>query len=268
MTAEGDPFSGSIPQAYDRYMGPLAFQPYAEDLATRLAGLSGDLLEVAAGTGIVTGVLDRTLPAGARITATDISQPMLDYAAGKLNSPRVAWRAADGQALPFGDASFDAVVCQFGVMFFPDRRAGYAEARRVLRPGGRYIFSVWDRIEVNEAARTVSEAMCARFASDPPDFLARVPYGYHDVDRIRTDMAAAGFERVELQTTALRGRALSAKDVAVALCQGTPLRPEIEARDVGGLQAATDAAAEALAHRFGAGPVDSQLQAHVITGLA
>lgn len=268
MTAEGEPFSGSIPQAYDRYMGPLTFQPYAEDLASRLAGFAGDLLEVAAGTGIVTGALDRTLPAGTRITATDISQPMLDYAAGKLSSPRVAWRAADGQALPFGDASFDVVVCQFGVMFFPDRKAGYAEVRRVLRPGGRYIFSVWDRIELNEAARTVNEAMAARFPVDPPDFMARVPHGYHDADRIRTDMAAAGFEQVELQTTTLRGRARSARDVAIALCQGTPLRTEIEARDPGGLQAATDAAARAVARRFGGGAVDSQLQAHVITALA
>jgi SAM-dependent methyltransferase len=268
MTAEGEPFSGSIPQAYDRYMGPLAFQPYAEDLASRLAGFTGDLLEVAAGSGIVTGVLDRALPAGARITATDISQPMLDYAASKLRSPRVAWQVADGQALPFGDASFDAVVCQFGVMFFPDRRAGYAEARRVLRRGGRYIFSVWDRIEANEAARTVNEAMAARFPDDPPDFMARVPHGYFDADRIRTEVATAGFGQVELQTTTLRGGAPSARDVAIAFCQGTPLRTEIEARDPGGSQAATDAAAEAVARRFGKGPVDSRLQAHVIVALA
>ena len=152
MTAGSQPFSGSIPQVYDRYMGPLVFRPYAQDLAARLAGFAGDLLEVAAGTGIVTETLDRTLPAAARIVATDISQPMLDYAAARLASPRVFWRAADGQALPFDDASFDAVVCQFGVMFFPDRPAGYAEARRMLRPGGRYVFSIWDRIEANDAA--------------------------------------------------------------------------------------------------------------------
>jgi SAM-dependent methyltransferase len=267
MTAGGEMFSGSIPEAYDRYMGPLMFRPYAEDLAARLAGFSGDLLEVAAGTGIVTNALAEVLSPAARITATDISQPMLDYASAKLASPRIAWRTADGQALPFGDASFDAVACQFGVMFFPDRRGGFAQARRVLRPGGRYLFSTWDSLETNEAARIVTEAMAARFSDNPPDFMARGPHGYFDPQRIRGDLAAAGFEEVDLQTVTLRGRAASVREVAIALCQGTPMRGEIEARDPAGLQAATEAAAEALTARFGEGAVDSRIQALVVTAL-
>lgn len=264
MTLERQ-FAGGIPQAYDRYMGPLIFRPYAEDMARRLAGFTGDLLEVAAGTGIVTRALDRALPSSARITATDISQPMLDYAAARLGSPRVSWRTADGQALPFADESFDAVVCQFGVMFFPDRRLGYREALRVLRPGGRYVFSTWDHIEANEATAVVQAVVEAHFPDDPPDFMVRLPHGYHDPQRIREDAAAAGFAKIQLETTTLRARAPSARDITTAICQGTPLRNEIEARDPKALPAVTEAARQALTRRFGSGAIDTQMRAHVVT---
>ena len=138
-------FGGSVPQLYDHYLRDLQFQPYAEDMADRLAGMtSGGLLETAAGTGIVTEALAARLPATVEITATDLNQPMLDHAAGKPGMARVRFQQADALALPFADASFDALVCQFGVMFFPDRVAAFREARRVLRPGGRLLFSAWD----------------------------------------------------------------------------------------------------------------------------
>jgi SAM-dependent methyltransferase len=268
MAVEGSPFSGSIPETYDRFMGPLVFRPYAEELASRLAGFDGRLLEVAAGTGIVTRALDEALPPAARIVATDLSRPMLDYASARLQSPRVAWQEADGQALPFEDAGFEAVVCQFGVMFFPDRGAGYAEARRVLRPGGRYIFSVWDSLASNDAARIANDTVAARFQADPPDFMARIPHGYHDKNCIRADLAPAGFADVLIETVTLRGRADSAEAAAIAICQGTPLRSEIEARDPSGVEAVTQAVARAMAIEFGAGPIDTRIQALVITAVA
>lgn len=259
-------FQGSIPAIYDRYLGPLIFAPYAADLAQRLTDMrEGDVLETAAGTGIVTRALARTLPAGVRITATDLNQPMLDYAAAQGNAERVVWRQADALKLPFPDAAFDAVVCQFGAMFFPDKHAGYREALRVLKPGGRFIFNVWDRIEDNEFTSVVTDAVAAMFPTDPPRFLARTPHGYHDTDMFRRTLEAAGFSQIKIETIAHRSRAPSHRDPAIGFCQGSPLRNEIEARDPRRLTEATEAAASALATRFGTGAIEGKIQAHVIT---
>jgi ubiquinone/menaquinone biosynthesis C-methylase UbiE len=259
-------FSGSIPALYDRYLGPLIFEPYAVDLASRVAAFApARVLETAAGTGIVTRALARALPAASEIVATDLNQPMLDYAAAQAGVERVVWRQANAQELPFPDASFDAVICQFGVMFFPNKAAGYGEARRVLKPGGRFLFSVWDRIEDNEFADVATNAVAALFPGDPPRFLARTPHRHHDSAAIREALGAAGFARVDAETVTKRSRALSHRDPALGFCQGTPLRSEIEARDAARLHEATDAAAAAIAARFGTGPVDGKIQAHVFT---
>jgi ubiquinone/menaquinone biosynthesis C-methylase UbiE len=258
-------FAGSIPELYSRYLEPLLMQPYAAELAARLTGLaSGRLLEIAAGTGVVTRALARTLPEAVRITATDLNQPMLDFAATRPGTARVEWRQADALALPFEDGAFDAVVCQFGAMFFPDKQAAFREVRRVLKPDGRFLFDVWDRIEENEIADTLTAAVVARFHDEGLRFLARTPHGYHDTGAIRQDLARAGFGSVEIETVPRESRAASARDAAVGLCQGTPLRFEIETRAPGGLDAATDAAAEAIAARFGRGSLAAKMQAHVI----
>ncbi|MEA2938011.1 MAG: hypothetical protein QOC56_1515 [Alphaproteobacteria bacterium] len=258
-------FAGSIPALYDRYLGPLIFMPYAIDLAGRLADIrTGSILETAAGTGVVTRTLVRSLTPAVAIMATDLNQPMLDYAAAQPGAERVTWRQADALALPFGDGAFDAVVCQFGAMFFPDRRAAYREARRVLKPGGRFAFNVWDRIDENEFAHITTQAVASVFPQDPPRFLARVPHGYYDAATIRDDLAAAGFTKVALETVTHRSRAPSPRDPAIGYCQGTPLRNEIEARGKSLLEAATEAAASAIAARFGAGPVDGKMQAIVV----
>ena len=264
MTEADKVFAGSIPALYDRHLGPLLFEPYARNLARRLAGFQGHILETAAGTGIVTRALAQALP-GSAITATDLNQPMLDHAARNVDVPRVAWRQADALALPFDDAGFDAVVCQFGVMFFPDKTAGFTEARRVLRPGGRFLFNVWDRVEENEIPAAVNDALAAFFPHDPPSFMARTPHGYHDANRIRDELRAAGFQNVEVETVTLRSQAPSPGDPATGFCQGTPLRHEIEARAAGRLDEVTEHVARALAQRFGDGPVDGRLQAHVVS---
>jgi len=259
-------FSGSIPSLYDRYLGPLIFENYAEDLAKRLAALNAErVLETAAGTGIVTRALLRSLPAGASIVATDLNQPMLDHAAGQVPSGRVSWQTADAQALPFRDRSFDAVVCQFGVMFFPDKQQAYREARRVLKPGGHFIFNVWDGIEYNEFADLVSTAVADMFADDPPRFLARTPYGYHDQQAVIAEVRSAGFTNVAVETLTRRSVAPTCRDPAIGFCQGSPLRSEIEARDANRLAEATEAAASKISTRFGNGTVDGMMQAHVIT---
>jgi SAM-dependent methyltransferase len=224
------------------------------------------VLEIAAGTGVVTRELASALPESTTIIATDLNQAMLEQAAALGTKRPVEWRQADAMQLPFDDAAFDAVVCQFGVMFFPDKSKALSEARRVLRPGGTLIFNVWDRIEENEFADMVSKSLEKLFPQDPPRFLNRTPYGYFDRTAIERDLANAGLPRpARFDTVAARSRATSADFAAIALCQGTPLRNEIEARDASRLNEATRVAAEAIANRFGRGPVDGKIQAHVVT---
>ena len=193
---------------------------------------------------------------------------MLDHAAERLSSTRVSWQKVDAQTLPFPDGSFDAVVCQFGVMFFPDKQKAYREARRVLKPGGHFIFNVWDRIEHNEFADLTAAAVAEMFAADPPGFLARTPHGYHDQHTIVAEVRSAGFGHVAAETVTRRSVAPSCRDPAIGFCQGSPLRSEIEARDPNGLAQATEAAASGISARFGTGPVDGMIQAHVITASA
>jgi SAM-dependent methyltransferase len=150
-------------------------------------------------------------------------------------------------------------------MFFPDKVQGYREARRVLKPGAPFFFSVWDRIEDNEFADVVTEALAEMFPNDPPLFMARTPHGYHDLEKIRGELKAAGFADVAVDTVMERSRAPSPRDVAIAYCQGTPLRGEIESRGASGVEAATRKATDAIAKRFGGGAVDGRIQAHIIT---
>jgi len=263
-------FAGSIPKFYEEYLVPLIFEPYAGDLASRLASRQSTrklsrVLEIAAGTGVVTRHLASKLPADVSIVATDLNQPMLDTAADMGTSRPVEWRPADAMQLPFEGGEFDAVVCQFGVMFFPDKAKAFSEARRVLRPGGVLLFNVWDRIEENEFADAVTTALASLFPDDPPRFLARTPHGYHDVAAVTRDLRGGGFASPpQVDTVAARSKAASPRIPALAYCQGTPLRSEIEARDKTRLDEATDVAAAAVARRFGSGAVDSKIQAHVV----
>jgi SAM-dependent methyltransferase len=260
-------FSGSIPGLYETYLVPLIFEPYAAELANRLAARPSmtRVLEVA-GTGVVTRRLAAVLPEHVAIVATDLNQSMLDHASALGTCRPVEWRRADGLQLPFLDGSFDAVVCQFGVMFFPEKSLAFSEARRVLRPGGVFMFNVWDRIDENEFADSVTTALESMFPGDPPRFLARTPHGYYDRSAIEQDLAAGGFiASAKIETVAARSRAQSSRVPAIAYCQGTPLRNEIEARGPSRLGEATDLAAEAIAERFGREAVDGKIQAHIVT---
>lgn len=262
-------FAGSIPDLYETYLVPLIFQPYADDLVDRVVERHPtSVLELAAGTGVVTRGLASRLPEGVTITATDLNQPMIDHAAKMGTSRPVTWRQADAMNPPFDDESFDAIVCQFGVMFLPDRHTAYTEMHRLLRPGGVALFNAWDRIEHNEFADVVTESLADLFSNDPPRFLARTPYGYNNVEVIRDEVLAAGFDSAStVDTVSARSRAATCAIPAVGFCQGSPLRTEIEARDPDGLAAATTVAANAIGDRFGTTNVDGGIRAHVITAI-
>lgn len=258
-------FAGSIPQLYDRYLVPMIFAPYAQDLCERIAPLSpGRVLEVAAGTGVVTRALAHALPAASAIVATDLNQPMLDEAQRVGTARPVHWQQADAMQLPFADESFDAVVCQFGVMFFPDKGQAFAEARRVLRPGGTLLFNVWDRIEENDFIATACAALDEMFPEQPPRFMHRGPHGYADPAQIRADLQRGGFAAPAIHTVAHRSGAEQPLHAVLGYCQGSPLRMEIEAHGPGALPRAVDAATAALTRRFGAGPIEGRIQAHVV----
>ncbi|MEX2029563.1 MAG: class I SAM-dependent methyltransferase [Anaerolineales bacterium] len=260
-------FAGSVPELYDTHLVPLIFEPYAADLAARIALRPMErVLEIAAGTGVLTRAMASALPEAVSILATDLSQPMIDYAKAAGTKRPVEWRKADAMELPFEGGMFDAVLCHFGVMFFPDKSRAYAEVLRVLRPGGLFSFNVWDRIEENEFADTVTTALETLFSADPPRFLARIPHGYHDHETIQRDLARGGWTALpNITTLAARSRAHSFTIPAIAYCQGTPLRNEIMALDRSALGEATHVAAEAIAHRFGRGRVDGKIQAHIVT---
>ena len=260
-------FAGSVPEFYDRYLVPLIFEPYAEDLVARLGQLGmTSILEIGAGSGVATRAMAAGLPDSVSITATDLNEPMIDHARSRGSVRPVTWQAADVMELPFGDGEFDAVVCQFAVMFFPDRARAFAEVARVVCPGGVFVFSVWDCIEENEFADVITEAVGRLFPEDPPRFLARTPHGYYDETTIQTDLSDGGFSvPAGFEAVDARSRAASCEAAAIAYCQGTPLRDEIEARHPARLGEATRVAAEAIRDRFGATDIDGKIRGYVIT---
>lgn len=261
MSSTTPSFAASVAEGYDRLMLPMFFQPYAAEAASRLAWLrAGRLLETAAGTGAVTAALAAALPDTVAITATDLNQPMLDRAALRLPPGRVTLRQADAQRLPFPDGAFDALVCQFGLMFM-DKAAAHAEAFRVLAPGGRLLVSVWSGLDRNPIPAVVQDAVAEQFPLDPPLFMARTPHGHGDLAALASGLEAAGFAVLDADRVTLPCRTASAREAATAICQGTPLRAEIEARGTPDLDAVTETAALALARALAGGAMDVPIEA-------
>jgi len=260
MAGSDAKFVGSIPEKYDAYLGPFLFEPYAADFVQRLALREGDrVLELACGTGILTRRIAAALPRSARLTATDLNQPMLEYAQRKLPfDSRLEWRVADASKLPFPDATFDRVVCQFGVMFFPDKLAALREALRVLRPGGEFSFNVWDSPQKNSYVELADAVVAGFFPGNPPTFF-QVPFGYYDQDVIRSTMKEAGFTEIRFSEVALESQTPTAMDAAVGLVEGCPLIVGIQERGVTDPRPIVEAVAKKLAFAFGDAPMRCKL---------
>ena len=268
MTDADARFDGSIPEVYDRYLGDVLFRPYADDLAARVARHApAEVLEIACGTGIVTRSLLAALPT-AHIIATDLNEPMLDHARGRIPATeRQAWRQADACALPFAATQFDAIAFQFGLMFVPDKALALREVRRVLRPGGRLYFSVWDTLARNPVGRIAHETIGGFFPDDPPDFY-KVPYGLADHAVIRELTEAAGFADILLDTVALEARSPAAEELAIGLVKGNPVSVAIRERGVSDPAPIIEAVAAALARAGGEAPFKVPMQAIVVSARA
>jgi ubiquinone/menaquinone biosynthesis C-methylase UbiE len=257
-------FDGSVPAFYDRFLGPFYFDPFARATARRVASLGcGRVLEIACGTGIVTRRLRQALSPDAQIVATDLAQPMIDYARARLRGADVHWRAADAQALPFKDGAFDAVVCQFGLMFVPDKPAAMREARRVLAPGGTFLAATWCAIDDNPTARIARETLERLFPDDPPRFY-HIPHGLGDPEELHGMAREAGFASVTVERVELEGRAPSARHVATGLARGTPLAGLLAERGADH-ELVIDAFARAMRDGEGAVPYSAPLAALVMT---
>jgi ubiquinone/menaquinone biosynthesis C-methylase UbiE len=268
MSDQHTAFIGSIPENYDRYLGPALFEPYAADMVERLnVPESASVLEMACGTGIVTRRLRDRLPPGVRLVATDLNEAMMAYAARKFRSDEaVEWKQADATDLPFPDESFDTVVCQFGLMFVPDKERAIHEAYRVLQPGGTFLFSVWDAIEQNDLAHIAHTTISTFFEQDPPNFY-EVPFSFHDPEAIESLLVAAGFREIQLSPLTLPSISPSASDAAKGLIEGNPVIVAINERRPSSVPKIVAAVAAAVAARCGDRPVQGRMQAFVCTAL-
>jgi SAM-dependent methyltransferase len=266
MSDDAAGFVGSIPQHYDQGLGPMIFVDYAADIAQRVAaGSPARVLETAAGTGIVTRQLRDALPAGTRLTATDLNPPMLEVARTKFHAgEQVEFRPADAMALPFADGSFDAVVCQFGIMFFPDKAKSCSEVFRVLAPGGRYVFSVWDSHRFNPFGRIAHQVAGRFFPADPPQFY-NVPFSCHQIDPIKELLIAAGFTGINAAVISLDKEIPDIANFARAAVFGNPLIDQVRTRGGVEPELIVDALTQEFRGEFGAGPGRMPLQAIVFS---
>ena len=265
MKDEHAKFSGSIPAAYDRYLGPILFQPYAEDLAARLAvKKTFSVLELACGTGILTRVLRTYLPSKVKLIATDLNEPMFRQAAAKFGKGEtVRWLEADASDLPFDDRQFDAVVCQFGIMFVPDKALAAREAYRVLKRDGLFLFNVWDAMKYNKLAQLAHQTIAGYFEKDPPTFY-QIPFSYYNRAEIRRILKQAGFREIRTEVIAKIGKADRAEDVARGLVEGNPVAVAIAKRDPSLLPIITNAVTAAITRRFGKRNIRAPMRAIVV----
>ncbi|MBI1729084.1 class I SAM-dependent methyltransferase [Candidatus Acetothermia bacterium] len=265
MTDQVASFAGSIPENYDKYLGPMIFEPYAKDLAQRAAKVSGSsVLEIAAGTGVATRSLRDALPPATKIVATDLNEPMLEIAKSKFKpTEKIEFKPADAMSLPFPDQAFDTAVCQFGVMFFPDKLASFREVARILKPQGRYLFNVWDSLDYNPIPKSMHGLTTSLYRENPPGFY-QTPFGFYQIDPIKEMLLSTGFQKITFSVLKCPLSSPSARDAATGLVKGNPISLQILERQTHSIEEVMSHVERELANKFGKAPVRSSMQAIVV----
>ena len=262
MSTTNFSFSGSIPEKYDRYLGPYIFEPYAIYITERIKNSPGKVLEIACGTGRVTMHIAKKIGRHAKLIATDINPDMLEIAKQRVDAKNVQWQVADAQQLSFDDNSFDCIVCQFGYMFLPDKQKGFNEAWRVLKPGGQFLFNTWDKVENNITAYISRQIITEFFKDNPPEFY-KIPFSMYDPEEMRTYLGNAGFKKMRIERITLPGESSSAIDIANGFVEGNPIITEIQKQDASQVESIKQKVAETIRKKFGDHPVRSELNAWV-----
>jgi len=252
-----------ISEKYDRYLGPFLFEPFALDLVNRIAAKNYEnVLELACGTGRVTRHLRRVLPK-AKIVATDSHGDMIRVASQQLPDENIQWQVADAQQLDFGDASFNLIVCQFGLMFMRDRSKVLAEIYRILKPGGKFIFNTWDKIENNGAIYLGNQIICSYFPEHPPTNY-RLPFTLHQPDLLETNLLATSFKNIKVGAVEKEGISPSAKDAAIGIVEGNPVYNLIVQKDPNLVEVISSAVEQKIAEAYGEHPLKTPLRAWVL----
>jgi ubiquinone/menaquinone biosynthesis C-methylase UbiE len=264
MSIDNTAFIGlSVAEKYERYLGPLLFEPFAEDLVARIKGKNySEVLEIACGTGRVTRHLRQALPETTKLVATDLQPDMIKVAADAMPTETINWQTADAQQLIFADERFDLVVCQFGLMFMPDKMKATSEIFRVLKKGGRFIFNTWDKVENNGVVYVGNQIICSYFPENPPSFY-RVPFSMSQPDQIEILLVAAGFKNVKVHAVEKEGISPSAKEAAIGIVEGNPIYGRIIEKDPKLVEVIRAAVEQKIAEQYGDVPLRSPLKAWV-----
>lgn len=257
-------FAGSVPANYEQYLGPILFEPYALDMMKRLPKASlNNVLEIACGTGRVTKHLLNTLTENGKLVATDLNPDMIEVAKQKVADNRIEWQVADALQLPFADNIFDAVICQYGVMFFPDKPKGFAEAYRVLKPGGIFLFNAWDNIEFNPAINILNNVLQEEFGEEAPNFLKEGPYSFYDQEQIKLLLKDACFKKNELEVVKVASSFSSINDLAKGFLEGSPLFSYLQEKDKDKREVVSEKIRQQLISKYGENAGTVNLQAIV-----
>ena len=259
-------FAGTIPANYERYLGPFLFEPYALDLVSRLRDKKyPDILEIACGTGRVTAHLAKSVKHDT-LTATDLNPDMIKVAKDIIQNDSINWMPADGMELPFDDSSFDLVVMQFGIMFFLDKEKGLKEAYRVLRHGGKLIYSTWNKVETVKAIHEGRVVIESYFGDDLPKFYS-VPFSMYDDRELTTITRRAGFKSITTTLVKKEGVSPSASDLAKGIVEGNPIYMAILERDTSLVNIIKDHVQKVLTEKFSVKDLRSPLEAWVVEGV-
>lgn len=258
-------FAGTVPANYEKYLGPFLFEPYALDMAGRLQDKQYPaILEIACGTGRVTNHLSTSVQHDT-LTATDLNPDMIEVAKKIVPNPAIRWMTADAVALPFDDHSFDAVVCQFGIMFFPDKLKGLQEMHRVLKAGGKLIFNTWDKLENLPAVHLGRKVIDSFFETDPPEFY-NIPFSMHDDNELKALMQDAKFKNIKISLVIKEGVSASAADLARGMVEGSPMYVSIIEKNPALVEPMKEQVEKVVGEKFGHKPLKCHLQAWVCEG--